>query len=344
MQRWNEASERVREDGRWGHAIIDDLAFPHRTPPVRGAAQVQIQRTTHRGRYVNGHPPPGGSTFDIASGERTNLDQYCTAIRSARRTIYIANQYVEFAEIVAALDCALARGVEVVMLLPAVPDLPSQTVVTDERQAFLEARASLASYPNFTLAGLAALGSDGRRQPVYVHAKLMLIDDEWATIGSCNLHRYSLFGNVELNAAIRDPDAVQAMQIELFKEHLAIDTSEIDDTTALRLFRQIARENRQRHQQREPNWQGLVKSQSLNLWPGNSILKRVYGQNVTSNRVEHYQERRDVSGHLIYVRAECHVDRNPVHNGWHMQGGCMRLEGKVAIISGASNGMGAEEA
>lgn len=260
VQRWNEASERKSGDGRWGDGSENDLAFPDHTPPACGVADVQIQRTTHPGRYVNRHPPPGGSAFTIASGEKTNLDQYCAAIRSARRTIYLENQYVEVPEIVAALADALARGVEVVLLLPAVPDLAAPTAVTRERMAFLEERASLAAYANFALCGIAGLGADGCRKPVYVHAKLMLIDDEWATVGSCNLHHYSLFGNGELNAAFWEPLTVRAMRVELFQEHLAVDTSAMDDTAALRLFRRIARENGQRHEQRDPNWQGLAFS------------------------------------------------------------------------------------
>src|SRR5215213_745831 len=230
VQRWNEASERKSGDGRWGNGSDEDLAFPDHTPPERGAAHVQIQRTTYPGRYINGHPPPRGSAFDVASGEKTNLDQYCAAIRSARRTIYLENQYVEVREIVSALHDALTRGVEVVLLLPAVPDISSPAIVTQERQAFLESRARLGSCDNFTLCGIAGLGVDGRRKPVYVHSKLMLVDDAWATVGSCNLHHYSLFGNGELNAAFWDPVAVRAMRVELFQEHLAIDTSEMDDT------------------------------------------------------------------------------------------------------------------
>lgn len=30
-------------------------------------------------------------------------------------------------------------------------------------------------------------------------------DDVWATIGSCNLHRYSLFGSGEMNATFWSP-------------------------------------------------------------------------------------------------------------------------------------------
>jgi len=60
VQRWNEASERTCSDGRWGNGSEDDLAFPDHTPPRRGTADAQIQRTTHPGCYLNGHPPPGG--------------------------------------------------------------------------------------------------------------------------------------------------------------------------------------------------------------------------------------------------------------------------------------------
>lgn len=258
VQRWNEASERNAGDGRWGKGSDADLAFPDHTPPARGDAYVQIQRTTHAGRYTNGHPPPGGSMFAVAQGEQTNLDQYCAAIGWARRTIYMENQYVEVPDIVAALDHALRRGVEVVLLLPAAPVLARSAPVSPERLAFLNARARLAAYDTFTLCGIAGLGIDGRRKPVYVHAKLMLIDDAWATVGSCNLHHYSLFGNGELNAAVWDPEAVRAMRVELFQEHLSTDTAAMDDIDALGYFGRIARENRQRHDHHDPHWQGLA--------------------------------------------------------------------------------------
>jgi phosphatidylserine/phosphatidylglycerophosphate/cardiolipin synthase-like enzyme len=260
VQRWNEASERACEDGRWGKASDLDLAFPEHTPPERGAADVQIQRTIYPGRYLSDHPAPNGTALRTAAGEKTNLDQYCAAIRSACRTIYMENQYLDVSEIVAAVHDALAHGVEVVVLLPAVPDIASPAVITQARRDFIESRAQLATYDTFSLCGIAGLGADGRRKPVYVHSKLMLVDDEWATVGSCNLHHYSLFGNSELNAAFRDPDTVRAMRVELFQEHLGVDTSALDDTGALRLFRRIASQNRQRHQTSDPSWQGLAFS------------------------------------------------------------------------------------
>ncbi len=257
VQRWNEASERQLEDGRWGARADHDLEFPNQLPLENGNVTVQIQRTIHAGRYKNGHAPVNTQPFDIALGEQTNFNQYCAFIRAAQHSIYIENQYLETLEIVLALLEALRRGVEVVLLMPAVPDL-LPTDLSPEHQAFLELRASLGAYKNFALAGIAGLGEDGRRKPVWIHSKLMLVDDTWATIGSVNLHRYSMFGNAELNAVIFSSELVRGFRVELLKEHLALDTSELNDVMALRQFKQIAAANRDRLLRGDPDWQGLA--------------------------------------------------------------------------------------
>ena len=86
----------------------------------------------------------------------------------------------------------------------------------------------------------------------------MLIDDEWATVGSCNLHHFSLFGNSEMNVAFSEPNIVRAFRCELLREHLDQDTSGIDDRAALHLFRKIATENRTKFETGDHNWQGLA--------------------------------------------------------------------------------------
>jgi cardiolipin synthase len=256
VQRWNEASERMANDGCWGAGSATSLPFPTRVPAHRGSAVVQIQRTIHERRYFNGHAPPEGMSFDIASGERSNFHQYCVAIKAARRSIYIENQYVEVPEIVDCLRRALERGVEVILLMPSKPDVSLQ--VPPVRRAFLNARTELGTYGNFMLAGIAGVGTDAHRKSIYVHSKLMLVDDEWATVGSCNLHRFSLFGNGEVNAAFSEPDTVRAFRCELFREHLDQDTFNLDDRSAFHLFRTIARANRTKLEAGDHAWQGLA--------------------------------------------------------------------------------------
>jgi phosphatidylserine/phosphatidylglycerophosphate/cardiolipin synthase-like enzyme len=257
VQRWNEASERLADDGRWGGGSETDLPFPTTIPAGRGTALVQIQRTIHPGRYSDNRPTPDGPQFEIASGERSVFDQYCAALDAARRSVYIENQYVTVPEIVDCLHRALQRGVEVVLLMPAEPDGLAGYLCPDP-EAFYETWAALGAYEHFTLAGIAGLGAEGRRTPVYVHAKIMLIDDVWATIGSCNLHRYSLFGSSEMNATFWCPETVRALRCELFREHLEQDTSHLDDRSALQYFRGVARENRKRFDAGDHEWQGLA--------------------------------------------------------------------------------------
>jgi cardiolipin synthase A/B len=118
------------------------------------------------------------------------------------------------------------------------------------------------------LAGIAGLGVDGRRRPVYVHAKLMLVDDKWATVGSCNLHRFSLFGNSEMNVAFSEPSTVRSFRCELLREHLDRDTSGMSDREAFYLFRKIARENRRKFEVGDPAWQGLAFELDLATYMG----------------------------------------------------------------------------
>jgi cardiolipin synthase len=257
VQRWNEASEREAEDGIWGEA--DDMAFPMTVSAPRGTSRVQIQRTIRRGLYSDGRATPGGEAFDIAAGERSVLEQYLAAIGAARRAIYLENQFIEVIEIVEALAGALARGVEVVALVPADPDaMVTLGARWPERQGFVAARGALGGFPNFTFAGIAGRGPDGARRNVYVHAKLMLVDDDWATVGSANLHGFSLFGSNELNASVWDPAFAKALRCELLAEHLGRDTSHLDLREALALYAKIARENAARHAVGDPNWQGLA--------------------------------------------------------------------------------------
>src|SRR6202035_3450544 len=76
VQRWNEASERAADDGRWGHDADDSLSFPTRPSLSRGESIVQVQRMVHAGRSGDSHPSPEGNAYDIAGGERSILAQY----------------------------------------------------------------------------------------------------------------------------------------------------------------------------------------------------------------------------------------------------------------------------
>ena len=261
VQRWNEASEREADDGTWGHDGDDGLSFPARPSALRGESVVQIQRMVHPGRYSDAHASPESPAYDIVGGERSVLAQYHQAIGTARRSIYIENQAIPIPEVAAALEKTLKRGVEVVALVPADPEDGVRLARQNpQRKPLFDGVAALGRYENFALVGIAGLDARGYRSNIYVHSKIMLVDDGWATIGSCNLHASSLTGNTEMNAAIWDPKVVRALRRELLAEHLDRDTTGIDDRAALRLYGEIARENRRRREAGDFKWQGLAFS------------------------------------------------------------------------------------
>jgi cardiolipin synthase len=122
------------------------------------------------------------------------------AIRQARTSIDIVTPYFyPHRAIRLALRQAASRGVEVRLLLPGKLD--------------------------YRIAGFAAqvlyheLQRHGVRifeyQGAFLHAKLLRVDDEWATVGSSNLDPLSLVLNLEGNVIIKDRAFVRTLSAEL---------------------------------------------------------------------------------------------------------------------------------
>src|SRR5947209_20615692 len=89
------------------------------------------------------------------------------------------------------------------MLIQQQPDARVREARCDpSRRVLFDRVGSLGRYERFSLVGIAAMNGEGARRDIYVHGKIMLVDDEWATIGSCNLHSNSLSGHTEMNASI----------------------------------------------------------------------------------------------------------------------------------------------
>ena len=108
-----------------------------------------------------------------------------------------------------------------------------------------EGLAALGRHERFTLAGL-VVGDDGGARDVYVHAKLAIVDDVWATLGSANLDAGSLGRQTELNASWWDPGLARRLCAELFAEHLG------NPEATLAEFRASAHANAERLARGEP--------------------------------------------------------------------------------------------
>src|SRR6185369_14826517 len=80
----------------------------------------------------------------------------------------------------------------------------------------------LARYDNFLMAALAANRTGGVHADVYVHSKVAVIDDEWATIGSANAMFRSFYDDTEMNVTVWDRAVATDLRADLFAEHLGL--------------------------------------------------------------------------------------------------------------------------
>lgn len=247
-QRWNEASERDRDDGAWpGRGGTTDLELPRFLSPAAGDVPVQISRTVAKGRYSVETPPPGHKPFPIAHGEESALEQYVSAVAAAERTIYFENQAIGSPIIVDELERALVRGVQVIFLVPGNAHPAFAAARRSPRAApFFAKLASLGRFDNFTLAAIAATRDAGLYDEVYVHAKVAIVDDAWATVGSTNVAERSFRHDTELNASFWHAASAKSLRERLFENVLGRSVADLDEAGAFALYRETALANRDR--------------------------------------------------------------------------------------------------
>jgi cardiolipin synthase len=88
----------------------------------------------------------------------------------------------------------------------------------------VQVRLLLQGKVDYRIAGLAAqalyaeLGGHGVRiyeyTPVYLHAKVAVVDEQWATVGSSNIDPISLLLNLEANVVVHDEAFARAVTAE----------------------------------------------------------------------------------------------------------------------------------
>ena len=80
-----------------------------------------------------------------------------------------------------------------------------------------------------------------RAQPVYVHAKIGIVDDGWLTLGSANVNEHSLFNDTEVNVVTLDSELARKTRIRLWAEQWPADELQGDPTQLVdELWRPLA--------------------------------------------------------------------------------------------------------
>lgn len=235
---------------RWYGSTVLDLSSPVR---------MLLDRAYHAGKLVGAElpdrppdPPPAGThavqvlrtyparlrRYPFAPlGERSIAHAYRKVFGQARRLIYIEDQYLWAPFVADLLAEALRRNpdLHLIAIVPRYPDkegLSRWPSLVGREQAIKVCRS--AGGDRFAIYDV----ENRTGNPVYVHAKVVVIDDVWAMIGSDNLNRRSWTHDSELSCAVLDAEPDQReprdpagsgdqarvfardLRLQLWREHL----------------------------------------------------------------------------------------------------------------------------
>jgi phosphatidylserine/phosphatidylglycerophosphate/cardiolipin synthase-like enzyme len=207
-------------------------------PAAAGSASVQLLRTYPN--RLRGYP-------FAPRGERSVARGYDKAVANASRLIYLEDQYLWATEVVRCFCTALSADpqLRLIAVIPLYPDQDGRFSkppnLVGRQQAIEELRRAGGDR-------VAVYGIENRSgTPVYVHAKVCVIDDVWASIGSDNVNRRSWTHDSELSCAVidqrldeREPCSVdrfgdgarhfaRQLRLTLACEHLDRDPAEQDE-------------------------------------------------------------------------------------------------------------------
>lgn len=162
---------------------------------------------------------------------------YVELIRAARRSLYIENQYFTAPVVVDAIEQRLAE-----------PDGPSVVIVLPERCSGWLEEATMGALRRRAILQLLDGDTHGRLRVVYpvvggdppvpvnVHAKVLIVDDTYARVGSSNLNNRSMGLDTECDLILAAETeahsaAIARFRSDLISEHLGLEIDEVDEAT-----------------------------------------------------------------------------------------------------------------
>ena len=227
-ERWLDPTPLSQNPVLWLHDKLSgtDLnpdPLPDQAPPpdpVPGGTHiVQLLRTYPNLRHGRDYPFARGGERSVARG-------YSKALARAEHLVYIEDQYLWSPDVARAFVEALRRSSElrVIAVLPHRPDQSNPLSRIPQELGRLQALSMLADAGGDRVAAYGIENHAG--WPVYVHAKVCVMDDWWATIGSDNFNRRSWTHDSELSAVVVDTAGgdhsayARRLRLTLAAEHL----------------------------------------------------------------------------------------------------------------------------
>jgi len=220
------------------------LPPPLPPPAPTGPHSVQLLRTY--GRRMGGYP-------FAPQGERSVARGYLKALGRARELIYVEDQYLWSRDVGRRIANAL-RANRRLHLIAVVPHHPDQDGSVSLPPNIVGRQLALSVIRAAAPERVAVYGIENHAgTPVYVHAKVCIIDDLWASVGSDNFNRRSWTHDSELTAAVWDTRSgregcyARELRMALAGEHLDSETPPSDAEAMCEAFARSASALQQWH-------------------------------------------------------------------------------------------------
>ncbi|MBF0499326.1 MAG: phosphatidylserine/phosphatidylglycerophosphate/cardiolipin synthase family protein [Candidatus Riflebacteria bacterium] len=150
--------------------------------------------------------------LNIPRGRHELTDTYLSEIDAAKNYLYIINPYITNDEMVAKICNAAKRKVRVDIVVPGSAENPLNDMnMRGHFEEMLKAGVKIHLY-------------QGEKKLGKLHAKGLIRDDEFVSIGSCNMDTMALHGNYEQNIVSRDKTFVQKVRRDLFEKDFTVST------------------------------------------------------------------------------------------------------------------------
>ena len=240
-ERWEDSTPLTLNPGRLLSSLaqrepmvprpLADQAPPPPSPAEAATEAVQILRT---------YPAILPKGYDFApAGERSVAHANTTAVAHARRLVYLEDQYLWSEEVGRHFGKALRENPELrlIAVIPMVPDEDGVLTLPPQLYGRKLAMDLLLEAGGDRVAVYGLTSEAG--YPIYVHAKVCVIDDVWASVGSDNFNRRSWSSDSEIACAVQDvrvtdreapsPGDSFALRLrrELVAEHLGVSPEDV---------------------------------------------------------------------------------------------------------------------
>lgn len=218
-----------------------------------GDAEITALRTWKRMDEKNDTNTEGGNSI---------RSWYDSMFKRAKHSIYIEDQFLFQDKAITQVLVNRLReeeGLKIITVGPMEPNLPGFIFSVIAKESINDI--------NYNLTSLRKAGKNRvrtysliaqhhefkeKRKQIYVHSKLMIVDDKWITIGSANTDRDGFNDSTEFDLSVASTTLAQEVRVKLWREHLKIDAEsssnsnlyEFDD--GFKAWEQLADDNGKR--------------------------------------------------------------------------------------------------